>query len=206
MTAPRIAAALAFTLVLVAVASPLAGGVVAGNRADVDVDAPRSAAASCQVLVLVNAVIVLDLEDGLALLSERARAPATITVPAAASLGSGSFAECRVILDTLRVVFPTHAEAATSRGSYVAGPPPVADEHRVGPGIRVDVTGDGSAAAVCQFVVLVNSVILGGGAFGLPTGPAPHVLTVPAERAGAGGGATASCEALVRNVEVVGAR
>lgn len=206
MTAPRIAATLAFVTVLAAVATPLAGGVIAGNRADIDVSAPGSAAASCQVLVLVNAVIVLDLEDGLALLSERARAPATVAVPAASSLGSGSFAECRVILDTLRVVLPTRGEAAVARGSYVSGPPPVADEHVVGPGIRVDVTGAGSAAAACQFVVLVNSVILGGGAFGLPTGPAPHVLAVPTEHAVGGEGASASCEALVRSVEVVGAR
>lgn len=177
-------------------AVPGAAAPVATNSVTGVVASDNAAVASCQVLVLVNAVIVLELEDGLGLVSGLPAEPARIRVPATHGF-SGTLAECRVIVDRLRVVLGD----GDSSASYVSGPPPVSTEGTVIERVRVEIDGDGVAVALCQFVILVDSVILGGGPYGFPTGAAPGVLKVDASPAGAA--SDASCEANVNDVEVV---
>lgn len=192
-------------LLVLTFVTPSATALIAGNGVRADVSGDASGLAACQVVVLVRAVIVLDVEDRLGLAVGTPSEPAAIHVPGTATF-NGTLAECRVLVRHLTVTLPTKAEADAARSSYVSGPAPVANEtlQTAVNAWNVRVTGAGSSAAVCQYIVLVSSVVIGGGAYGLPTGTAHQVLTSATTPAG-DSGADARCSARVGRVEVTSA-
>lgn len=164
----------------------LPGGGALGNHAALDVSAPGSAAASCQLYVLVGSIVVLDVEDGLGL----------VALPPAQTLGarlaqagaaSESIATCSSVIERLVVRVPAGSGLG---GTFVSGPALHAEP-------VVSVTGEGSDAAACEYAVVVDSIVMGGGAFGFPTGDAAGILSVAATTAPRG---TASCEAAIREI------
>lgn len=201
-SAPLILAMLLPLLAATMGMAPAATAAVASNVAHVTVGADHSGVATCQVLVVVRAVLILGLEDRLGLTAAPTRAPVNLTTPPPNGRYYGGDAECRSAIERLRLVYPS-GEMAATRSTYVSGPPGVAGEApRAAANLwRAAVTGVGSAAAICQHLVIVDSVIIAGGAHGLPTGALPGavVLTAAPDRSGA----RAACSAEVGAVEVV---
>lgn len=176
------------------VALALLPGAVAlvGNEAEVDVG-PTSAIAVCQFAVLVRAVIILGLEDGLGLAAAPA-AQGLAPVLAQAEPTTVYTASCDVTLGTIRIVVP--AGEATRAGSHVSGPPWVGSPASFGNSASLTVA-PGGAAAICQHFLLIDSVVIMGGAFGLPAGASKGPLLVPSEER------SADCRTEIGEVEII---
>lgn len=171
---------------------PPGAAALVGNEAEVDVGA-TSALAVCQVAVLVRAVIILGLEDGLGL----AVAPAAQGLaPTLAQVEPTTTytASCDVVLGTIRIIVP--AGQAARAGSHVSGPPGIASPASIGNSASLTVA-PGGAAAICQHFLLIDSVVITGGAFGLPTGASKGPLLVPSEERSAG------CRTEIGEVEII---
>lgn len=181
MTRPALAIAMLSTLIL----SPVASAV--GNEAHVEAD-ENGAVAVCQLAVLVRAVIVLDLEDSLGLVARQADEPLSAAL-ASAVPADAPRASCDVTIGTLRIVVPAGESARA--GSYVSGPPAAAFAREP----ATSVAGDN--VAICQHFLLIDSVIITGGAYGLPTGASAKPLLVSP------GDGRASCRTGVGELEIV---
>lgn len=189
---PKLAPMLALTLILTTFL-PEARAGIASNEATVTAG-DGSAAAVCQLLVLVRAVIILDLEDSLGLAAapserrlEQVLTPESVTREVEAT--------CDIMLHLLRVVVPP-GEAVRAR-SYITGPPSVAPETSVAENKLTLTTSSESAVAVCQYILLIDSVIIAGGAYDLPTVGSiePHLMPT--------GGGKAGCSVELGRVEII---
>lgn len=155
-----------------ALSTPVGG---LGNHAHIVVEAPASAAATCQLFVLVNSLIILEMESGLGLVTAAGRPFDASLLPAPTH--TGSTASCEAVIDTLRIVVPSGTPLATS--SFVSGPPAMAvpSTHIVAPG---------SDAVACRLAFIHDSVIIGGAPFGFPPGEVHGLieLTTPSSQGG----------------------
>lgn len=191
-------------LVTTAFAAPAAWAHGPGNHANVEVHADHSAAAVCQVLVLADALILLEAEDTLGLVSLSSADAAQIVLPPRTVTPTAT-ASCDVVIDSLDISFPG-ADPRYASANLVTGPPPaVLTQSGSRPGLQwhVDVTGAGSEARVCQVVVIVGSIIMGGGAFDLGPGDAP-IIDAKFTGEGTGGGGDARCRAVISSLTVDG--
>lgn len=151
-----------------------------GNEADVLVAADDSSVVVCQLLVLANVLVILEMESGLGLVARARELPALPLQTTEA----GSVAECRARVDTLRFI------GATEEPTIVTGPAVLASS--------VVVTGARSDAQVCSTMVIVNSIVIGGTAFGAPSGTSHGVVrTIPLS-------SSATCDAAVGEVLMEG--
>lgn len=179
-----IAACIALTL--------LPGAGALGNEAEADVGA-TSALAVCQVAVFVRAVVILGLEDSLGLAA--APAPRGLAPTLAQAEPATTYtASCDVVVGTIRIIVP--AGQAARAGSHVAGPPSVASSAVLGNSAALTVA-PGGAAAICQHFLLIDSVVITGGAFGLPAGASKGPLLVPSEER------SAACRTEIGEVEII---
>jgi len=180
-----------------------ASGDLASNSATIEMGDGPQAAAVCQVVVLVNSLLVVQAEDKLGLVTSALREPVTLSLPASGGGSEAVVAECSVLLKKLRIVDGTAEGLAASRGSYVSGPSVVSEEARsvLENRVRLQIAGTQSSAAVCQLIVLVNSVVLGGSLLGLSPGYAPSVMRF-ANEVSEGSRESARCSALVHEVEI----
>jgi hypothetical protein len=168
--------------VVLVFAAPAAGARM-GNDADVALAGARTAVALCQFAVLVNTVVVAGVEDSLGLV-------VAVGPPPQAPPGATATAECST---TTRNVTITVRGAGPTAGGLVLGPPPAS-----GNVARVQLDGPEHAGAVCQALVLVNAVVVGGGALGLAPGPTDGSAPAPA----AAGREDARCSTILRNVTI----
>lgn len=172
------------TVILACLLFVLPGSAAIGNEATVVHASEGNATAICQVAVIVGAVIIMGLEDGLGLVEPVRGTPADV-VALIAPAGGGAAATCLSRIGELRV----DVEGAGPAPVYVGGAAPAGSP----PGAATA----GGGIAVCQRVVIVSSVILGGTAYGLPAGYHPGALSI---ESASGDGAGAACEAGVGRV------
>lgn len=170
--------------------SLLPGAAALGNEARLVVGESGSVAV-CQLAVFVRAVVILGFEDSLGLAARPAQTPLVSALSSAEPTRTFA-ARCDVLVDTVRIVVP--AGEAARVASHVSGPPAVAS-----PGFGNSVSIDaapGSSVATCQTILLIDSVIIAGGAFGLPTGGGGPLLVAPQEGA-------ADCRVAIGEFEIV---
>lgn len=168
---PRLAApmgrrgAVAFVIafLLAPVALPAPAGALAGE-ADVDAVPDGTGAAVCQVALYWRVVLVVELEDRLGLASPLRDAGSVMPIRPLATARAG----CDVAVGVLTLRIP---ETAGTRSTLVTGPPGIASAP------QARVLEDAGGLAVCRRIVLVESVVIGGGAAGLPTGRLGPVLS-----------------------------
>lgn len=196
---------IATVIVSIMLFAPLAIAHGPGDHAHVEVHADNSAAAACQVLVLADALIILEAEDTLGLVSIWSDEPAEIVLAAQAP-ATTALADCSVVIDQLSISFPGADSSKLARGNRVTGPPPVAlatAGSRPGLEWKLEVTGTGSEGVICQVVVIVGSIIMGGGAFGISGGHLP-IIDMNAVSEGAGPTADARCRAAIGALTIDG--
>jgi len=162
--------------------------IAMGNHAELVVEAPNSAAASCQVFILVHSLVIIEAEDSLALVTLPARTGLGAQLPALAE-DEGSIATCSTFIEEIHVNVPTGLGLAPS---FVSGP---ALAHEP----SIVVTGENSDADACQYALMIGSIVIGGGAFGLPTGETSGMVTLNAPLSHGG---EASCEAAVGTITI----
>lgn len=176
--------------ILLAILLPaIPGSAALGNHASVEVVAPDSAAAVCQVFLLVNSIVILEMEDSLGLVALPPLVPIEARLGVSA-MGASSDAACSTLIERVAVYAPT--PLALGR-SFVSGPALAAAPAALG-------TGAGSDVAICQYALLLDSVVIGGGAYGLPTG---HGRGLVAATLASSEGGRATCEAGVRDLAFV---
>lgn len=175
-----------------------------GDHAQAEVHATNSAAALCQLLVLVDALIILEAEDSLGLIASPPSEPALVDIPVQALQG-GAVADCSVVIDELSVRFPSASSPLLARSNYVSGPPSILATGGTRPGLEwnVNVTGAGSEARVCQVVIILGSIIVGGAAFGIDPGDLP-IIDFNAVGEGSGPEGDATCRAAVGDLRIDG--
>lgn len=160
-----------------------------GNHASVVVEADDSAAAACQVFVLVNSLVILRAEDSLALVAPRASAPLSSQL-GALQAEEGGVASCSTVIGALRLVVPP--ALGLDGASFVSGA-------SLAPGPHVEVVGENSDAAVCQAAFLFRSIVIGGGAYGFPTGESTGLVSLQNDWVEGG---HATCEAAIARIDV----
>lgn len=193
----------AIACILVAVAglaatpAALAGAVT--NEAYVRSSGDGSAVAVCQLLIVVGAVVVVGLEDGLSLVTRRTEDALELTV-SPGSAGAPVSASCDILLKKLRIVVP-YGEAVRAR-SYVSGAAAYGEDPFFKNKLKMELGGPEDAAAICQHILLIDSVIIGGGVAGLRTGTSdgPLLLSQTPD------GAHASCDVEVGSIEIIEAQ
>lgn len=155
--------AVAFTIaiLLVPVALPAPARALSGE-AEVEAVPAGTGAAVCQMAVYWRVVLVVEVEDrlGLASPARGGGSPPPFRPLATARAG------CDVAVGVLTLRIPA---AAGIRSTLVTGPP--------GFGPAPQALEEDGGFVVCRRVVLVESVVIGGGAAGLPTGRAGPVLS-----------------------------
>lgn len=174
--------------IVISLAFALPPSAALGNRASVEIEADDSAAAACQVFVLVNSLVILESEDSLGLVTPQASAPLAAKL-AALDVTDASQASCRSVIDVLRLRVP--AGLGLGGASFVSG-------GALAPGAHVEVTGANSDAAVCQLAFLFDTIVIGGGAYGFPVGVSSGLVRVTNDA----GGGSASCEAAIGEIDV----
>lgn len=184
----RVAATLCCVLAL----GVLPGATAFGNEARLVVGG-ESSVAVCQVAVYVRAVIILGFEDSLGLAAKPADQSFATAMASADPVGTYA-ARCDILLGTIRIVVPSGQAARAA--SHVSGPPAVASSAAFGNSVEATFA-PGGAAATCQHLLLIDSVIITGSAYGLPTGSSGGPLLVPPT------GGTAGCRTAIGEIEIV---
>ncbi len=150
---------------------PVSAAESGSNEVEIDVEGKDNHVASCQLLVLVQPLLILALEDRLGLVT-RASSRALGDV-IASQVGGNTFSECSVDVGNITLRLPASFSSAT----FVSGPEGNgASGHSYPAGTVITRHDPGNTAAVCQHIVMVGALIVGGGAFGLPTGKSGSVV------------------------------
>ncbi len=147
-------------------AAPSAWGT---NVAIVEIASESNHVSSCQLLILVRPILFLAVEDTLGLATLRAKQRLVdVVMP-----GDGEWrADCDVSIDRVVARFDTTAPAVsvgpTAYGASSAG---------WGAGVRlVDSGSSSNHVSLCQHLVLIQPILIGGPAYGVNVNPSSNVL------------------------------
>lgn len=152
-------------LLVILVATMLAPGASGGeNQFQATIAGQGNAIANCQLAIVIGSVLLLGMEDGLGLATLPSQAPPRLALPP--SQGSAANATCETVVDELRI----HGAQRHGAQTFVSGPQLVGTSDGVGTRGIVIPLPYGNTVAVCQKTFYVDSLVLGGTAFGLSPG------------------------------------